>query len=460
LALWSSPTPAQSPAPAALFKSEEIEQLVAPIALYPDSLLAQVLMASTYPLEIVSAARWVKANPSLKDQALDEAWQAQTWDPSVKSLAVFPEVLAMMNEKLDWTQKLGDAFLAQQADVMSAIQRLRSKAQAQGNLKTTNEQNVIVEPLPVSQTTETQEVIVEPPAPGQTTIIRIEPANPQVVYVPTYNPTVVYGAWPYPAYPPYAYYPPGFVAATSLLSFGAGVAVGSALWGNCNWGHGDVNINVNNYNHFNRTNITSGTWEHSVEHRKGVQYRDSVSQQKFNRAVSTRNDAREAFRGRAESGRQQLAHGGAEGVRSNLERGGAGAEPRDRPHERQIADRQRPEGDRELASRERPEAGRGTQRQLGQEHRQVRAHDQYRADRPRQAEAFHGLGNGREVRRDSERGLASRQSAAASRASAIERHGGGGRFGGSGGGHFGGASEGGRAGGGGHMGDHGGGRRR
>jgi hypothetical protein len=124
----------------------------------------------------------------------------------------------MMNEKLDWTQKLGDAFLAQQADVMSAIQRLRSKAQAQGNLKTTNEQNVIVEPLPVSQTTETQEVIVEPPAPGQTTIIRIEPANPQVVYVPTYNPTVVYGAWPYPAYPPYAYYPPGFVAGRSGLA--------------------------------------------------------------------------------------------------------------------------------------------------------------------------------------------------------------------------------------------------
>jgi hypothetical protein len=154
----------------------------------------------------------------------------------VKSLTVFPEVLTMMNEKLDWMQKLGDAFLAQQTDVMNAIQRLHSKAQAQGNLKTTQEQKVIVEPAPVSQTTQGQAVVVEQPVASQTTIIKIEPANPQVVYVPTYNPTVVYGAWPYPAYPPYAYYPPGYVAATSLFSFGVGVAVGSALWGNCNWG--------------------------------------------------------------------------------------------------------------------------------------------------------------------------------------------------------------------------------
>ena len=148
LSPWSAAAIAQGSAPAPLFKPEELDQLVAPIALYPDSLLAQVLMASTYPLEIVSAARWVKANPKLKDQALDDALQTQTWDPSVKSLAVFPEVLTMMNEKLDWTQKLGDAFLAQQTEVMDAIQRLRSKAQAQGNLKTTQEQKVIVEPMP------------------------------------------------------------------------------------------------------------------------------------------------------------------------------------------------------------------------------------------------------------------------------------------------------------------------
>src|SRR5262249_50788384 len=173
--------------------------LVAPIALYPDSLLAQVLMASTYPLEVVEAARFQKANPSLKDKALDDALQKQTWDPSVKSLVSFPEVLTMMNEKLDWTQRLGDAFLAQQSDVMDAVQVLRNKAQAQGNLQSNEQQKVIVQQPPA-----------DAPA-GSPPVIVIQPANPQVVYVPTYNPTVVYGSWPYPSYPPYSYYPPGYV---------------------------------------------------------------------------------------------------------------------------------------------------------------------------------------------------------------------------------------------------------
>ncbi len=178
-----------------MFKPEEIEQLVAPIALYPDSLVSQILMASTYPLEVVQADRWAKANKTLKGDALTKALEAQSWDPSVKSLVNFPQVLAMMSEKLDVTQKLGDAFLAQQKDVMDAIQRLRAKAQAQGNLKTTKEQTVIVEqPARKPRSSSNR---------AQTTVIKIEPTNPQVVYVPTYNPTVVYGAWPYPAYPPY-----------------------------------------------------------------------------------------------------------------------------------------------------------------------------------------------------------------------------------------------------------------
>jgi hypothetical protein len=199
----------------AVFKPEEIEQLVAPIALYPDSLVSQILMASTYPLEVVEAARWAKANKTLQGDALTAALEQQPWDPSVKSLVNFPQVLAMMNEKLDLTQRLGDAFLAQQKDVLDAVQRLRAKAQ--GNLKTTKEQTVIVEQ-----------------SAAQTTVIQIEPTNPQVVYVPTYNPTVVYGAWPYPAYPPYAYYPPGYVATTAAFSFAAGVALGAA-WGYA-WG--------------------------------------------------------------------------------------------------------------------------------------------------------------------------------------------------------------------------------
>src|SRR5688572_18995296 len=157
---------AQDPAP---FKKEEIEQMVAPIALYPDSLVAQILMASTYPLEVVEAARWVKSNPNVKDKALEDAMAQQTWDPSVKSLAAFPQVLNMMSEKIDMTQKLGDAFLGQQKEVLAAVQRLRSKAQAAGNLKSGQEQTV----------TTAQE--------GGTTVIKIEPTQPQTVYVPTYN---------------------------------------------------------------------------------------------------------------------------------------------------------------------------------------------------------------------------------------------------------------------------------
>ena len=309
------------------FSQEELEQIVAPIALYPDSLLAQIFMASTYPLEVVQAARWVKTNKNLKADALTAALEKETWDPSVKSLVNFPQVLDMMNEKLDWTQKMGDAFLAQQKDVMDTVQKLRAKAQAAGNLKTTQQQTVIVEK-------ETQTII-------------IEPANPQVVYVPAYNPTVVYGAWAYPAYPPYTYYPPGYTAGAALFSFGVGVAVGAAwgyAWGNCNWGHGDVNVNVNrnaNINsNINRSNyqnkITSGQggqgqWKHNPEHRKGVSYRDQGTAQKYDRAAGTRNaQSREAYRGRADAGNQNAGRGNAQQRSGSADRSGGGQQVNDR----------------------------------------------------------------------------------------------------------------------------------
>ncbi len=301
---------------APVFKQEELDQITAPIALYPDSLVAQILMASTYPLEVVQADRFAKQNASLKGEALTKALESQSWDPSVKSLVNFPQVLTMMSEKLDWTQKLGDAFLAQQKPVMDTIQSLRAKAQAAGNLKTTKEQTVIVEEK----------------------IIKIESASPQVVYVPSYNPTVVYGAWPYPTYPPYSYYPPGYVA-TSMFAFGAGVAMGAAwgyAWGNSNWSGGDVDVDVNRNtninNNINRDQAKQkmqergqinqkgqGKWQHSPENRKGVSYRDQGTAQKFNRAST--NDAiksREQFRGRAEQGRQDIARGGVS------DRGGQG----------------------------------------------------------------------------------------------------------------------------------------
>ncbi len=251
---------------APVFKQEELDQLAAPIALYPDSLIAQILMASTFPLEVVQADRFAKQNANLKGEALTKALESQNWDSSVKSLVNFPQVLTMMSEKLDWTQKLGNAFLAQQKPLMDTIQSLRAKAQAAGNLKTTKEQTVIVEQK----------------------IIKIEPASPQVIYVPTYNPTVVYGVWAYPAYPPYYYYPPGYVATTAAFSFAAGVAMGAAggyAWGNTNWSGGDVHINnsqnININNNINRQNYNSQT-----------------VQQRYNQATPSQQvQARQAYRG-------------------------------------------------------------------------------------------------------------------------------------------------------------------
>jgi hypothetical protein len=289
------------------FSQEELDQLVAPVALYPDALLAQTLMASTYPLEIVSAERWVKANPGLKDKALEDALEKQTWDPAVKSLTVFPQVLAMMSEKLDWTQKLGDAFLAQQEDVMKTVQALRAKAAAQGTLKDTKEQKVITEKV------------------ESTTVIKIEPSNPEVVYVPTYNPATVYGAWPYPAYPPYYYYPPGYVAGGALLGFTAGVIVGGALWGNCNWGGNNVNVNVNRYNNFNKTNISNGNWQHRPEHRGAVPYKDGRTAQQYNRGGGQGSQARDAYRGREGGGQAGGARAGNMDARGGGQAGGARA---------------------------------------------------------------------------------------------------------------------------------------
>ena len=387
------------------FKPEEIEQLVATIALYPDSLIAQILMASTYPLEIVEAARWSKANPGLKGTALEDALQKQSWDPSVKSLTAFPQVLAMMNEKLDVTQKLGDAFLAQQKDVLAAIQRLRAKAQAAGNLKSGKEQTV---------TTEQQ---------AGTTVIKIEPANPETVYVPTYNPAVVYGTWPYPAYPPYPYYPPGYVPGAAFFSFTAGVIVGGALWGNCNWGGGDVDINVNKYNNFNKTDIKNSNWQHKPEHRKGVGYRDSASQQKFGKGQGQNAQSREQFRGRAEQGRQDIARGGADDFKRDAGgRDGPGSGGRDGPG---SGGRDGP------GSGGRDGPGSGGRASVGDTSRGG-GFQQTDFGGGRQSDAFQGVGRGGETRAQSDRGAASRASAGGG-AAARGGGGGGARAGGGGG---------------------------
>jgi len=329
------------------FRPEELEQIVAPIALYPDALVAQVMMASTYPLEVIQAARLVKANPNLKDAALNEELKKYDWDDAVKSLVSFPQILELMNEKLDWMQKLGDAFLAQRKETMDAIQRLRARAQAQGNLQSNEQQKVIVEPAasvpsPAPPAQAGQPVPAAPPVEQQT-IIKIEPANPQVVYVPSYNPTVVYGAWPYPAYPPYYPYPPGYAWGAAAVSFGFGMAVGAAVWGGANWGGGDVDVDVNKSNNFsnnvNRSDKAnqiknergSGqggrqSWNHNPEHRKGAQYRDAGTQQRYNRGTSPQAGARDAYRGRADQGgRQDVGRAGASQGGAGGRAGGGGA---------------------------------------------------------------------------------------------------------------------------------------
>jgi hypothetical protein len=276
-----TPTEAQLP-------EGQIEQLVAPIALYPDPLLTQVLMASTYPLEVVEAARWSHDNSTVSGQALQDAMQAQSWDPSVKALTAVPQTLQMMNAKLYWTQQLGDAFLAQQQDVLNAVQKLRAQAQVAGNLQSTPQQVVTTE-------APTAGAAASGPPP-----IVIEPVNPDVYYVPIYDPAVAYGAWSYPAYPPFNWSPPGFVA-SNVVSFATGVAVGSAIWGGCNWWQNHVIINVNRFNVFNHTNINiaNNAWIHNPEHRHGVPYQNASVARRFD----TANEAavRDAFRDRADT---------------------------------------------------------------------------------------------------------------------------------------------------------------
>ncbi len=257
----------------AKLKKEELAQLLAPIALYPDDLLTNVLMASTYPLDVVQAARWRKepANGKLKGDALVKALEAKDWDPSIKALVQFPDVLETMSDKLDWTQKLGDAFLAQQDEVMDQIQFLRHKAQEAGNLKSNKQQTV---------STQAGE------APGQEVIV-IEPASPETVYVPVYEPTVVYGPWWYPDYPPY-YWPYPGASFVNGFFWGTGIAIAGSIWGwnHFDWRRHDINVDVNKWNNINvnRSNITSGKWEHNAAHRGPVPYKNKEVRDKFKQA--------------------------------------------------------------------------------------------------------------------------------------------------------------------------------
>jgi hypothetical protein len=301
--------------------NDQLDSLVAPIALYPDPLLAQVLAASTYPLELIQLQQWLEKNKGLKDKELTEAVKKQPWDPSVQAMAVLPDAVKRLAGDIQWTTDLGNAFLAQQSDVMDAVQRMRKKAQEKGNLKTGEQQKV------ETKVVESKQVIV------------IEQANPQVVYVPSYNPTVVYGPPVYP-YPPVTYPPPGYYAAGVAISFGVGMMMGAAFsggWGwGCGWG-GNNNVTINNNNNFNRnTNVNGGnranvnggnranqlnasnrsgnSWQHNPQHRGGAPYGDRNTANKFGGSA----------RGDSMGNRQNNARQGQRGDAGNRAAGGAG----------------------------------------------------------------------------------------------------------------------------------------
>jgi hypothetical protein len=293
--------------------ADQLDSLVAPIALYPDPLLAQVLAASTYPLELIQLKQWLEKNKDLKDKALADAAQKQDWDASVQAMAALPDVVKRLTDDIKWTTDLGNAFLAQQSDVMDAVQRMRAKAKDKGNLK------------------DNEQMKVETKVVENKSVIVIEQAKPQVVYVPSYDPVVVYGPPVYP-YPPT---PPGYYAAGAMISFGVGMAVGAAMsggWGwGCGWG-GNNDITINNNNSFvnnsnknfsNRQNVNAGnrtgnnSWQHNPQHRGGAPYSNKATASKY--GGTARGDS---MASRQTNARQSQGQGLGGQQAGNLDRGG------------------------------------------------------------------------------------------------------------------------------------------
>jgi hypothetical protein len=302
--------------------NDQLDSLVAPIALYPDPLLAQVLAASTYPLEIMQLQQWLTRHKDLKDKGLADAVQKENWDPTVQSMAALPDLVKRLADDIQWTTDLGNAFLAQQSDVMDAVQRMREKAKDSGNLKSSEQMKV------ETKTVENKTVVV------------IEQSQPDVVYVPSYNPTVVYGPPVYP-YPPIAYPPPGYYAAGMAISFGVGMAIGAA-WGGggwcCNSGWGSNNtVNINNNNTFvnnsNRQNnisnrsgnrTGSNNWQHNSQHRGGTPYANKATANRYGGTTRGASAADRQAGARQQQARQQAGsvdRGGRQQAGS-MDRGG------------------------------------------------------------------------------------------------------------------------------------------
>ncbi|MCE7960185.1 MAG: DUF3300 domain-containing protein, partial [Acidobacteria bacterium ACB2] len=311
---------AAAPEAEAKLSPDQLDSLVAPIALYPDDLLAQVLAASTYPLEIIQLQQWLAKNPNLKDKALADAVAKQPWDPAVQSMAAFPDAVKRLAEDIQWTTDLGNAFLAQQADVMAACQRMRKKAKEKGTLSSSEQMKV-----------ETK--VVE-----KTEVIVIQSANPEVIYVPSYNPTVVYPP-PVYAYPP-IYYPPPPPPGAMFFSFSMGVMIGAA-WGgsccHCGWGHNDINININNsFNQINanrNTNVSGNrgggnSWQHNSQHRGGAPYSNQATASKYGGSTRPTGASQQARGGSGSPSAGQQARGGASASQQGRGRASAGQQDR------------------------------------------------------------------------------------------------------------------------------------
>ena len=313
----AGPYNAQSAPPAGqqqpLLSPDQLDNLVAPIALYPDDLLSEVLAASTYPLEVVEAWQWMQANPNLKGQALIDAAKQQDWDPSVQGLVAFPDVLQQMNRDVRWTTDLGNAFLAQQADVMSAVQSMRARAEQAGKLRSTAQENV---------NTVYQD--------GQSAIT-IAPTDPQVVYVPEYDPVYIWGP-PVYGYYPYLWYPPVYVG----IGWGPGIFLGSYFggfvgfggWGwGCNWFGGGLFLNAGFFTHYgfrgyggwDRDFRGRVGWQHDPGHRMGVAYANRGVSQRFaggSRPSFARSEARSGFGPQRQAARSNFSDGGNQGGRT------------------------------------------------------------------------------------------------------------------------------------------------
>ncbi len=385
------------------YSQEELAQLLAPIALYPDALLSQILMASTYPIEVIEADRWSRRNQQLQGDALDDALQERDWDPSVKAICHFPSVLALMSEQIADTTSLGNAFLAQEDEVMNMVQVLRGKAYAAGNLGTTSEQKIIVE----------KQAII------------IQPADTRVIYVPYYDPFQIYGPWWYPAYPPRYWGPPGVHIGFGISYWpGFHFTFSYGTWSYVDWHRRHIFIDVHQrprYVRQDRWQARPGRWHHAPEHRRGIVYRDISSTRKYGqRNIREVTDRRIETRSRIDRGRNEADRAGTiqhqREQKRELRAGPARVNTDSRLQKRETVQRVQPPRTKEGNRKERPPSAPETVKRPANTERvkskaqSVSPKEQTTRQEERRSEkAYHRDDSAREENRSSERGREGRQ---------------------------------------------------